>query len=580
MDGFRPLLVSLLLLAAGSRADVRLEIPEPGALGRRAIEELAAADDDLARLPREERLSWASRTEAALVSAARASGYLEAEARLEFLSTDSAANAVRVLVVFREGPRYRFTRPFLRFPADSGPGRPPERSLPVRQGDPYDQERVSELLQNVTEFYRRRGWLDASATPAVRVDTATDSVMVAVDIVPGRAAVFGGFRATFEGKHLTAPVFLEDLWGADPGDTIRSEDLSRFNRKLYRTRLFSTVRLDRHLVGSDSGATEVEVVLKERAPGTVEGAVSWEPTFGWGLEGLMRHRNVLGRFHELSILGNVAEREQHLRGGYATPLFLGSPISLDYGLMVRQQAAGLVDEKVGREFSLSSEGTFSYPPTDWASVSVSLNTERLTKTYLTGRSKVQYQYAAILGGALDFRDEPFDPVSGWTVRAVVGNGGQFGFDSTYTWVQSQGKAWVPLFWRFLSAGALEGGRFLNSTTVDGAGIFWQGGSRSVRSYQFNEAKVSPPEGVALRPRYLRASGELRLNLPWNVQVVGFQDWARLWNDGEEPDFEDLSKAWIGYGAGLRYRISLLSLRLDYALGRGPERWSFDLAQAI
>jgi outer membrane protein assembly factor BamA len=163
---------------------------------------------------------------------------------------------------------------------------------------------------------------------------------------------------------------------------------------------------------------------------------------------------------------------------------------------------------------------------------------------------------------------------------VVGNGGQFGFDSTYTWVQSQGKVWVPLFWRFLSAGALEGGRFLNSTTVDGAGIFWQGGSRSVRSYQYNEAKVSPPEGVALRPRYLRASGELRLNLPWNVQVVGFQDWARLWNDGEEPDFEDLSKAWIGYGAGLRYRISLLSLRLDYALGRGPERWSFDLAQAI
>ena len=102
----------------------------------------------------------------------------------------------------------------------------------------------------------------------------------------------------------------------------------------------------------------------------------------------------------------------------------------------------------------------------------------------------------------------------------------------------------------------------------------------MRSYQFNEAKVEPPEGVALRPRYVRASGELRLNLPWNVQVVGFQDWARLWNDGEEPDFEDLSKAWIGYGGGLRYRISLLSLRLDYALGRGPERWSFDLAQAI
>jgi len=574
------LALTLLALFGEVGANVRVEIPEPGVLGRRAILALLAVPEDLPRLDRGDRGAWAQNAGSSVVSASRSAGRLEATCSVEIQSLDSTERNATVVVAYHEGPLYHFRRPVLRFPEDSGPGRPPEGRLPVEQGDPYAQNGVSELLQAVTEYYKVRGWLDASATPAVRIDTASDSVEVAIDVVPGRAAIFGHFNSSFEGKHLTDTTFLRDLWGVEEGDTMRSEVLSKFNRKMYRTRLFSTVRLDRKPWDGDSSRTQVDLVLKERAPGVVEGAVSWEPTFGWALEGLMRYRNVLGRFHELSVTGNVAQREQHLRGGYATPLLFGTPIALDYGLTFKQQSAGLVDPSVDREFSASNDGTFSYPPTDWASVSLSLNTERLTKYFQTGRSKVLYQYSVVLGGLLDFRDEPFDPVSGWTLRGVVGNGGQFGFDSTYTWVQSQGKAWVPLFWRFLSASALEGGMFLNSTTIDGAGIFWQGGSRSVRSWQFNEAKVVPEAGAALRPRYLRASQELRLNLPWSVQVVGFEDWARLWNDGEDPDLRNLSKAWIGYGVGLRYRISLLSLRLDYSLGRGPERWAFDLAQAI
>ena len=71
-----------------------------------------------------------------------------------------------------------------------------------------------------------------------------------------------------------------------------------------------------------------------------------------------------------------------------------------------------------------------------------------------------------------------------------------------------------------------------------------------------------------------------MNLPFSFQAVGFVDWARLWNKGQEPDLTNLDIAKIGYGAGLRYRLSLLSFRLDYAFGRGGERIIFDLAQAI
>ncbi|MCB9496342.1 MAG: BamA/TamA family outer membrane protein [Fibrobacteria bacterium] len=572
--------VVLLALAARAAAQVRLEIPDAGILGRGRISDLVDVSADLVAMDPSGRTRWIVSGQSAILGAARQQGFLEADCRMEIVSLDSVENLAKVLVVLDQGARFHFRHPRVVLD-DSGEAPSPEpRSLPVDHGEVYLQEKVSEQLQWVVEWYKHRGWLDATATPSVHADTLADSVDFVVHVEPGRAAVFGQFLGRVEGRTATDTGFLRDLWGVRPGDTLRSEMLSRFTRKIYRTRLFSTVRLERKPLPEDPSRTQVDLILKERAPGAVEGALSWEPTFGWALEASMRHRNVLGRFHELSATGAVAQFQQKVRAGYATPLLFGSPISLDYGIQVKQQDAGLVDDEVDRELSLSNDGTFSYPPTDWASISLSLSAERLSKRFLTGAENQQYQYAVVAGGLLDFRDEPFDPISGWSLRGVVGNGGQFGFDSTYSWVQGQGKLWVPLFWRFLSAGVVEGGRFLNSTTVDGAGIFWQGGSRSVRSYRFNQAKVVVGAGEALRPRYLRASSELRVNLPWNVQVVGFEDWARLWNEGEEPDLEDLSKAWIGYGMGLRYRVSLLSLRLDYALGRGDERWAFDLAQAI
>ena len=193
-------------------------------------------------------------------------------------------------------------------------------------------------------------------------------------------------------------------------------------------------------------------------------------------------------------------------------------------------------------------------------------------------TKVTYQITSDLGFTLDFRDEPFDPVEGWTLRTDVGWGDQFyPKDTTYVWVQSQAKLYQPLVWRFLSAFALEGGQFLNPTTFDAAKIFWMGGPRTVRSYGFDELR--PQDTLhALQPRYIRASAELRMNLPWSFQLVGFLDGARIWNKGQDPLLWDAEQWKKAYGPGIRYRFTILSFRLDYSVNTGV--LAFDLAQAI
>ena len=582
--------LQLLVLVAGiAWSKPKLEIADPGRLGRSRLEELLAVPSDLARQPRDSQELWTEFANSSVILAANGEGFLDARCGIS-IELDSASGRATVQVTYLEGPEYHYGK--IQFIGPDGAAPPPvPPDLPISSGEGFRPWRTSDLLQSALQYYKRHGWLDASVVfdKQVRPDSALVDLILTVNL--GRIAIFEDIEFVFKGRHITDTTILKDLWPVEPGDTIRNEDLALYNRKIGQTRLFNVARLTKSPGHRNPERTTISVELTEKIPGSIDLGLSWEPKFGWGVDGTIRHRNVKGTFNELSLEGIMAEHRQKARVGWGTPLLMGTPVALDLGLTLLQQEADLADTTAYREFTLGSDGTFSYLPSTWSNVSLSLGTERVTKFLLgdSGGSKIQYRFLTDLGGGLDFRNEPFDPTRGWSLRSDLGWGGQFTNDTSYVWAQAQARAYQPLFYRFYSAYALEGGEFLNTTTIDGAKIFYLGGSRTVRSYAYRGLMVTPdpPDTLGgilryqpLRPRYLRASTELRLHLPMNFQAVGFLDWARLWNQGQEPDFTNLEKAKIGYGAGLRYRLSLLSIRLDYSFGRGPEKWVFDLAQAI
>jgi len=585
-------LLSIFLVVIATRAWSGISIPDAGHLGSGRIEDLIAAPDDLARRSRDDREAWRQEAEDAVVAAAHAEGRLEATCEITLSPQDSAANRQNLRVDYQEGPLYLFGQILLLFPDKPDSAIPLPPSLPARAGQPFQQIRVNALLQETQQFYRHQGWLDA--TVLYTLDTRPDShfVDVKTEVRLGKVAVFDSMEIVFHGikhvtlsgdtiQHLTPASRFIGLWQVSRGDTIRNEDIALFNRKLAQTRLFSQARVTRVPSESDSTKTEVVVDIAERIPGSGDLSLFWEPTFGWGVGAVLQHRNIGGTFNDPSVQTSIAQGIQIVRVDDGIPLLFQTPVALDVGGAVQQQEAGLGDSAFYREFDVSSDGTFSYQTTDWSNVSLKLGLQRDTKSFDVGSFSTAYEYTTDLGEMLDFRNEPFDPTKGWMVRGDIGWGGQiFPSDTSFIWLQAQTRYYQPLFWRFYSAAALDGGEFLNPTTFDGSKVFWLGGSRTVRSYGFDDLRAVPPAGYGLQPRYVRASGELRLNLPWSLQAVGFLDWARIWNKGESADLFNLDKAAIGYGTGLRVHISLLTVRLDYSFGRGYDSWAFDLAQAI
>ena len=565
-----------LALAASAWSAVVVEIPSAGSLGRSRLEDLIAVPDGIEHIAEDSLALWSEVADSAVVLAARSEGFLDAGCRTG-VRRDTASERTTVRVDYVEGRQYRFGKIEL-VSATGSPLQGPREPV-VSPGDGYRPAMLSQLIQESQMHFRQQGWLDASVEPELRIrqDSAKVDVHLAVNL--GRMAIFERIEYRFRGRHVTDTNQLAELWVRQPGDTIRNEDIAKYNRKLGLTRLYNLARLTKSPGRDDTSRTIMTYELSERVPGSFELGLSWEPTFGWGVDGSVRHKNVRGSMTELSLEAIMAQHRQKARAGLGKPLLFGTPVALDYGVSVLQQDADLADTTSYREFSISQTGTFTYLPTDWSNIAFGLSTERVTKYNIAG-SKVAYRFQTDLGGTLDFRNEPFDPTRGWMLRSDIGWGGQFGNDTSYVWVQSQARFYQPLFWRFYSAFALEGGQFLNNTTADGAKVFYIGGSRTVRSYAYRGLMVVPDPGQGLCPRYARSSAELRMNLPFGFQSVGFLDWARLWNKGQEPDLGNLDIAKIGYGTGLRYRLSLFSLRLDYAFGRGGERVIFDLAQAI
>jgi len=574
------ILRSILPLAVAAAAGTEYVIAQPGQLGKSRIAELMEAPDHLARMDRADRELWLEQSCARVAQTAQSEGFLDASCQASAGRIDSLEDRAVVRVDYSQGPIYRVGKVELSFIDHPTGAVPHPASLPVRTGEKFEQTQIVYMLQEVQQFYRRAGWLDASVVQNLSIARDSQRVDLRLDVDLGRLAIFSGMEIRFFGQHLTPSSRIAELWTLRPGDTIRNQDIAWFQRKIAQTRLFNQVRLDRVPARADTQRTDLRLDLTERIPGSLEFALSWEPMFGWGLGGTVRHQNVEGTFNALSLDARMAEHQQRARLGAGTPLLWGTPISLDLGLGIVQQRAQLPDSTLLRQITLSTDGTFSYQPTDWSTISLGLETERLTKYPMTGGNRVEYMFQTQLGGALDFRDEPFDPMEGWILRPTLGWGVQFGNDTSYVWTQAEGRYYLPLFWRFSSAFAVEGGYFFNNTTLDGSTVLWTGGPGTVRSYSYQELRFSPPPGYGYRPRMLRSSGELRMSLPWSTQIVGFLDVARLWNLGEHPDYFDASTAKIGYGVGLRKRISLLSLRLDFCFGRGSEVFAFDLAQAI
>ena len=512
------------------------------------------------------------------------------------------------------------------------------QTLKISKHQNYNQEDISEDLQESQKAYRKQGNLHVYISSEEHVDTTAKQVNVIINVRPGPKVLMGNMitttqRAVNKNERKAVPeqglsdtAWLSSLWRIPKGEIIDGNQYFNFKSKLYSTQLFTQVKLNDEL--REDGLSDVHLDVIERVPGEARYGFFFEEIYGFGAMAYADHKNFFGKFHEFSTSVQIAQNKQEITLGYANPLFFGTAFTFIPTAIRFVDRLSFNHEKINppaypdsveERYEIINRGDLTFGITDHIKFRGTIDTR-----YVNKNEDKLFKLKGEIALAFDFTDDYFNPQKGLRLSPTVGLGTNFSNKSNfedghiYTYGEATANIYMPLFWTFY--GALSGsvGRFFNTAIEDDARVFYQGGSRSVRGYRFrsifasyttsdtttvtnketgkDSSVVKDNIHTALTPMYFRINEELRWTFPWKSlrawQIVQFFDWARVM-DVKDNTYGDAQEGSIGLG--IRYHWQFLTFRLDYAIITGVTsldenkknstkfkwgRFAFDLSQAF
>lgn len=524
------------------------------------------------------------------------------------------------VITVKEGDCYRFNE--AQIISEDDESIPVDvKSLKISQHKYYNQEDISEDLQEIQKAYRKQGNLHVYLSSEEHVDTTAKKINVIINVRPGPKVLMGNIitttqRAVNKNDKKAAPeqglsdtAWLSSLWRIPKGEVIDGNQYFNFKSKLYSTQLFTQVKLNDSLRAD--GLSDVHLDVIERVPGEARYGFFFEEIYGFGALAYADHKNFFGKFNEFSTSIQIAQHKQEITLGYANPLLFGTAFTFIPTAIRFVDRLSFNHEKINppaypdsveERYEIINRGDLTFGITNNIRFRGTIDTR-----YVSKNEDKLFKLKGEIALTFDYTDDYFNPTKGIRVSPTAGLGTNFS-DKTdyedgrfYTYGEATMNLYSPLFWTLY--GALSGsiGRFFNKGIEDDARVFYQGGSRSVRGFRFRSIYASYTSSdengkevinTALTPMYYRINEELRWTLPWKSlnkwQIVQFCDWAMV-KDMKDDDYKDRQDGSLGLG--IRYHWQFLTFRLDYAFKKGLTNWhksegftwsrfAFDLSQAF
>jgi outer membrane protein assembly complex protein YaeT len=518
----------------------------------------------------------------------REQGYADVAVDSPEVTFSADRTRARVQVAIAEGPRYLIE--VVRYEGDLPP-ETREAMGAVRQellGKPYFPRRKFHLRSRVTEILADRGYADAVVTVADSPEWGPGAVALTAAIASGEPVVVG--RVEIRGQDKTREEFIRSRIRILPGERYSLERERESFRELYRTGLFSAVRIELAGEGQPERPLVVEVT---EAPSR---EVYLEP--GWGsyeqlrLKLGFREKNLFGQGIIFGSEARASFKDQSLSGTLTDPWFLGTRTSASLGAhFQRREEPSFTREEIGANLlfgrklteHLSASAGYGLRTASLSEVDTQDTADGSEEQYNIGSLKAQLTY--------DTRDDYFFPTRGQRSFAAaeyasVALGGDIGF--------SRFTAGARFFFR-LTPSTVLGLRYTTGLILPGAQEvsvpvaerFFNGGENTVRS--FTESQLGPKDASGdpaggLAHNVLNI--ELRQRLYGNFFGSVFFDAGnvapnRSRAERGEPPYADRSEVLsdtfadffsgvrMAVGAGLQYHTPVGPARIDF--GVNPDR---------
>ena len=524
----------------------------------------------------------------------QAAGYLQAAAAAPIVEMDESSGLVAVTLALMPGPVSVFGQVALT--GETAVVTPLwQRQAAALQGQPFNEVSLEALRAGLNGGLQQLGYFAARveseidpavpapgpAIPAVGGEPAGTTVAVTLRVTAGRRFEVRDIQVG-TGLGRGATRVARSIFAAASSQRFAPETIDLLHRRALDTGIFS--RLDVEPVVIGDGALALRVAGAEARPRLLGLYGGYETFLGPILGAEVRHVNFMDTGDALAARAEFRGVGHEGSVQWSDPAWWGSSWALATGLSYETFTFHDYDrETAAWQSALTRRLTRRITAEAFTAVSYNL----VNSSVLTAGELGPDEYSSASGGlrlTLDYRDNPVSVRRGWLVGVSVESGVIDGNDTaTTSFLQgSFNGAWYqPLGtrWRFAlgtHASAITASETDSAIPLDLRNF--NGGATSVRS--FAERELGPVSAAGDTPLGGLASGVVSAELSWeawrNLEVAAFVDAGTTGAEASSIfTAEDLR---YGIGLGLRYRLPVGPLRVDY--GVNPDRRDGEAAGAL
>jgi outer membrane protein assembly complex protein YaeT len=464
---------------------------------------------------------------------------------------------------------------------------------------PYTEVRVEDIPRRLEAYFKARGYYDVKVVADGAPDEAPNGrVPVHIVVSPGAVYHFDGVTVT--GLRRLHPSFVTKRFTRLSGKTYSPDVLDERFRTLMKTGQFNLLQIkpvpvDGHLLRLDISAEEA----KSKEFGFWGGFDTYEGALA-GVQ--VGDRDLFGYGRPLTATIEVSQRSYRGEILYEDPFFFDT----DFVFTARAFALtfdydGYTKFEVGGRFELSRKITkYDEASLTFSARHVDITDSQIRPSFLLGPD--EYQVDTIgLTNTLDFRESPYVNPRGF----LIGNtfdvaSSALGSDIEFIRSTMRVGYYLPFGPKPLTPGVVEdqpagtpllrwvrqssiafGARagFINSLTESGSDEataipiderFFNGGATTVRSFGERELGPHDNHGHPVGGEFFTVFNvEYTFPIFGELQGAVFTDAGNLLPTSEDIGLSDMRYA---IGAGLRYKLPVGPIRLDYGVNPDPREF--------
>lgn len=443
--------------------------------------------------------------------------------------------------------------------------------MQLKKGDIFNVSKFREDIITITEIYSRRGFAYADVNPITKVDDATQTVDLKIQVDRGNKVYVGTINIV--GNSKTRDNVIRREFRLREGELFDSARLKRSKDRLNNLGFFEDVKVDTHR-GKDPDLIDIETTVTERPTGSISIGAGFSSVENLIFNASVSQDNLFGRGQRLIFSTNLSSTRLDFNISFTDPRIFDTNLSAGIDAFRRDSTFFSFDSsssgggvRVGKaigEYDWLGLN-YRYEKVEISGVSDIDSTEFLTnETRVTSRISPTY--------IRDTRNNFLNPSSG--IRHVVQfelAGGVLGGANFYR-MSYDGSYFYPLIGKFtaMARARVSLGTGYNGELLPAFERYFMGGSSTLRGYTIRDLGPQNSIGQPLGgDQSLLFNLELQYQLTREFRLFAFYDRGNIWGSGPDLDTTgtkmDILDMRHSIGGGLRFLSPFGPIGISYGL---------------